>query len=191
MDSQELSDKLQLDEFFALDRNYIILTNSGKPVFSWRGDMYVLSSVYATLYAMISKVQTYEFHHIDLNMKMGDEPQVDVRESTAPDHDNIIPMAGIKKKGMFSKLGTLLSKTKEEELCDLIGSDATEVDTQHKKQRMKGGLDMSLVAEVVEERLDASEYSLESAESMQYAKEGGEEELKVEVQVEPKEEEIK
>jgi len=56
MDSQELSDKLQLDEFFALDRNYIILTNSGKPVFSWRGDMYVLSSVYATLYAMISKV---------------------------------------------------------------------------------------------------------------------------------------
>ena len=55
-------------EFFALERNYIILTNSGKPVFSAYGDMYVLSSVYATLYAMISKVQTFEFKSIDLSI---------------------------------------------------------------------------------------------------------------------------
>ena len=45
-----------MDNFFSLERNYIILTNSGKPVFSAYGDMYTLSSVYATLYAMISKV---------------------------------------------------------------------------------------------------------------------------------------
>jgi len=55
-EASELADKISMDEFFALDRNYIILTNSGKPVFSYRGDMYTLSSVYATLYAMISKV---------------------------------------------------------------------------------------------------------------------------------------
>jgi len=42
--------------FFECDRNYIILTNSGKPVFSYKGDMYTLSSLYATLYAVISKV---------------------------------------------------------------------------------------------------------------------------------------
>lgn len=59
-------DRTSLREFFALDRNYIILTNSGKPVFSFQGDMYTLSSIYATLYAMISKTQTYEFKPIVL-----------------------------------------------------------------------------------------------------------------------------
>lgn len=48
-----------MDAFFGSERNYVILTNSGKPVFSAKGDIYTLSSVYATLYAMISKVQTY------------------------------------------------------------------------------------------------------------------------------------
>lgn len=52
-------DKEEYDRFFNCDRNYIILTNAGKPVFSLHGDIYALSSVYATLYAMISKVQTY------------------------------------------------------------------------------------------------------------------------------------
>jgi len=50
-----------MEAFFEADRNYIILTNSGKPVFSQKADMYVLSSIYATLYAMVSKVQTYQF----------------------------------------------------------------------------------------------------------------------------------
>ena len=58
MDSknEDVLDQKEMDNFFSLDRNYIILTNSGKPVFSAYGDMYTLSSVYATLYAMISKV---------------------------------------------------------------------------------------------------------------------------------------
>ena len=59
--NEDILDKNEIDNFFSLERNYIILTNSGKPVFSAYGDMYTLSSVYATLYAMISKVQTYEF----------------------------------------------------------------------------------------------------------------------------------
>jgi hypothetical protein len=50
-----------MDAFFGSERNYVILTNSGKPVFAAKGDIYTLSSVYATLYAMISKVQTYSF----------------------------------------------------------------------------------------------------------------------------------
>lgn len=55
------NDKEQMEEFFGSERNYIILSNSGKPIFSTHGDIYTLSSVYATLYAMISKVQTFEF----------------------------------------------------------------------------------------------------------------------------------
>ena len=55
------NDKEQMEEFFGSERNYIILSNSGKPIFSTYGDIYTLSSVYATLYAMISKVQTFEF----------------------------------------------------------------------------------------------------------------------------------
>ena len=55
------NDKEQMEEFFGSERNYIILSNSGKPIFSAHGDIYTLSSVYATLYAMISKVQTFEF----------------------------------------------------------------------------------------------------------------------------------
>ena len=66
-ESAEQQDKIVLQKFFQYDRNYIILTNSGKPVFSYQGDMYTLSSVYATLYAIISKVQTYEFKNINLN----------------------------------------------------------------------------------------------------------------------------
>ena len=54
--AQDVSDLSEINNFFSFDRNYIILTNSGKPVFSAYGDMYTLSSVYATLYAMISKV---------------------------------------------------------------------------------------------------------------------------------------
>ena len=55
------NDKSEMEAFFGNERNYIILTNTGKPVFSLHGDIYTLSSIYATLYAMISKSQTYEF----------------------------------------------------------------------------------------------------------------------------------
>jgi len=53
--NEEAEDQAEMKKFFSLDRNYIILTNSGKPVFSAYGDMYTLSSVYATLYAIVSK----------------------------------------------------------------------------------------------------------------------------------------
>lgn len=55
------NDKIEMDAFFKSERNYIILTNTGKPVFALNGDIYTLSSIYATLYAMISKAQTYDF----------------------------------------------------------------------------------------------------------------------------------
>ena len=50
-----------MEAFFGNERNYIILTNTGKPVFALHGDIYTLSSIHATLYAMISKAQTYDF----------------------------------------------------------------------------------------------------------------------------------
>jgi len=49
-------DKEELDNFFDCDRNFIIISNAGKPIYSSYGDIYALSSIYATLYAMISKI---------------------------------------------------------------------------------------------------------------------------------------
>ena len=57
-----------MENFFGSERNYIILTNTGKPVFATYGDIYTLSSIYATLYAMISKASTYDFiHSVNMN----------------------------------------------------------------------------------------------------------------------------
>ena len=39
----------------------MILTNAGKPVFSLYGDISNLSTIFATLYAIVSKAQTYQF----------------------------------------------------------------------------------------------------------------------------------
>ena len=39
----------------------MVITNAGKPVFSLNGDIYSLSPIFATLYAMISKHQTFRF----------------------------------------------------------------------------------------------------------------------------------
>lgn len=61
MASGQDNDQAEMEAFFNSERNYIILTNTGKPVFAAHGDIYTLSSIYATLYAMISKAQTYEF----------------------------------------------------------------------------------------------------------------------------------
>jgi hypothetical protein len=55
------NDKIEIEKFFNSEKNYIILTNSGKPLFSTYGDIYTLSSIYATLYAIVSKVQTFNF----------------------------------------------------------------------------------------------------------------------------------
>ena len=69
----ESSDKHEYDQFFSQERNYIILTNSGKPVFCAHGNMYTLSSVFATLYAIISKVQTYQFQDIDIGTQIAEQ----------------------------------------------------------------------------------------------------------------------
>lgn len=37
------------------------MTNAGKPVYSMNGDIYQLSPIFATIYAIISKCQTYAF----------------------------------------------------------------------------------------------------------------------------------
>ena len=50
-----------LDSFFSADRHYLILTNAGKPVYSMVGDIYTLAPIFATLYAIVSKAQTYQF----------------------------------------------------------------------------------------------------------------------------------
>ena len=67
------NDKIEIDKFFNSERNYIILTNSGKPLFSSQGDIYLLSSIYATLYAIVSKIQTFSFQSIDLQDGIADD----------------------------------------------------------------------------------------------------------------------
>ncbi len=52
-------DENALDSFFAAERHYLILTNAGKPVYSMVGDIYALAPIFATLYAIVSKTQTY------------------------------------------------------------------------------------------------------------------------------------
>jgi len=114
-----------MDLFFKIKRNYIILTNSGKPVFSYQGDMYLLSSIYATLYAIISKVQTYELQPIDLSHGQNEYPEIDVieQQNTYENEEKIIPTAdGGKKKGILRKIGGMLKKKVEEEI-ELLGSD--------------------------------------------------------------------
>ena len=65
-------DREELDEFFDANHNFIILSNAGKPIYSLHGDIYNLSSIYATLYAMISKIQTYKFQPIDVKIPKND-----------------------------------------------------------------------------------------------------------------------
>ena len=48
-------DENALDQFFAAERHYLILTNAGKPVYSMVGDIYTLDPIFATLYAIVSK----------------------------------------------------------------------------------------------------------------------------------------
>ncbi len=39
----------------------MIMTTAGKPVYSLHGDIYVLSPLFATLYAIISKIEAFKF----------------------------------------------------------------------------------------------------------------------------------
>lgn len=73
MVKNEDNDKIEIDKFFNSERNYIILTNSGKPLFSSQGDIYTLSSIYATLYAIVSKIQTFSFQSINLQDAIADD----------------------------------------------------------------------------------------------------------------------
>jgi hypothetical protein len=45
-----------MEKFFMVDKLFLIMTNSGKPVYSSQGDIYQLSPIIATLYAMLSKL---------------------------------------------------------------------------------------------------------------------------------------
>ena len=56
----------------------MILTNAGKPVFSMNGDIYNLSPIFATLYAIISKSQTYSFKTVDQTKQKSHELHDDV-----------------------------------------------------------------------------------------------------------------
>ena len=105
-----------MSEFFALERNYIILTNSGKPVFSAYGDMYVLSSIYATLYAMISKVQTFEFKHIDLDV---DGPNAN-RDTLAQQKYYASKDAGGEKRPMSSKVITQAEQGEKKNIIEKL-----------------------------------------------------------------------
>mmetsp|Transcript_24721 Transcript_24721/g.38496 ORF Transcript_24721/g.38496 Transcript_24721/m.38496 type:complete len:86 (+) Transcript_24721:134-391(+) len=78
-----------MEEFFKCERNYVILSNSGKPIFSAHGDIYTLSSVYATLYAMVSKVQTFEFQTESVSeMAAGEAKKTVEEEKKEEDVDN-------------------------------------------------------------------------------------------------------
>lgn len=45
-------------DFFKADKLFLIMTTAGKPVFSSHGEIQTLAPIIATLYAMISKVET-------------------------------------------------------------------------------------------------------------------------------------
>lgn len=84
--SQNDRDREELNKFFDSDRNFIILSNAGKPIYSLHGDIYNLSSIYATLYAMISKIQTFQFKPIDITIhaikdEEDDEPQMQILQT--------------------------------------------------------------------------------------------------------------
>ncbi|CDW90546.1 UNKNOWN [Stylonychia lemnae] len=56
--AQNEEEEKELESFFTQEKIFIILTNSGKPVFCNHGDIYSLSPIIATMYAILSKIQT-------------------------------------------------------------------------------------------------------------------------------------
>ena len=53
----EISENLA--EFFRIRKHYLILTDAGKPVYSRYGDEQILAPFFATLSAVIPKMQNY------------------------------------------------------------------------------------------------------------------------------------
>ncbi|CDW87641.1 UNKNOWN [Stylonychia lemnae] len=62
-------DEKELHAFFSNQRLYMVFTNAGKPVYSSYGDIYQLSPIIATLYAILSKVHTFEFPEYENPLK--------------------------------------------------------------------------------------------------------------------------
>lgn len=58
--TNEQEEKDLLD-FLQSERNFLIMTSAGKPVYCHKGDIQKLSSLFATLYAIISKIQDFAF----------------------------------------------------------------------------------------------------------------------------------
>jgi hypothetical protein len=57
--AQTEQEENDLEEFFTSDKLFLVFTNAGKPVFTSHGDIYHLSPIIATLYAIISKIETF------------------------------------------------------------------------------------------------------------------------------------
>ena len=66
-----------MEKFFMVDKLFLIMTNSGKPVYSSQGDIYQLSPIIATLYAMLSKLQTIEIPRVTTSGKLVPVSQVE------------------------------------------------------------------------------------------------------------------
>ena len=67
-------------EFLQTEKLFLIMTTAGKPVFSSHGDIQTLAPIIATLYAMISKVETIENPRVQ-DMQLAKEPaKIDFEE---------------------------------------------------------------------------------------------------------------
>lgn len=49
----------ELEEFYQIRKHYLIMSEAGKPIYSRHGDEENLSSFFATMSAIINKVQSY------------------------------------------------------------------------------------------------------------------------------------
>jgi len=61
--AQTDEEETELEDFFSSDKLFLVFTNAGKPVFTSHGDIYRLSPIIATLYAIISKIETFNIKH--------------------------------------------------------------------------------------------------------------------------------
>lgn len=57
--AQTVEEETELEDFFSSDKLFLVFTNAGKPVYTSHGDIYRLSPIIATLYAIISKIETF------------------------------------------------------------------------------------------------------------------------------------
>lgn len=74
-------DPEEVEKFFKVEKLFIIMTNSGKPVYSSQGDIYQLSPIIATLYAMLSKLQTIEVPRVTTTGRLVPHSELDQVQS--------------------------------------------------------------------------------------------------------------